>query len=81
MVIIRIEGTDCKPQTGYGSRVLGQGHKMVTSESEVNKLSPMKPAVCKSDLPEEMISKLVANETRMPPKPHQILKNKQSEIK
>lgn len=76
MIIIRAEGTNCKLYTGYTSRIRGQGHKMVTSEIEANKYHQiMKLAVCKSDLPEEMVCKPVANE-RTPPKSHQTLKNK-----
>lgn len=37
VVISRAEGTVCKPQTGYGSRVRGQDHKMMTSESKASK--------------------------------------------
>lgn len=37
VVTRRAERTDCKPQTGYGSRVRGQDHKMMTSESEASK--------------------------------------------
>lgn len=40
----------------------------------------MKPAVCKSDLPEERVCKPAANERRMPPKTSSDTK-KQSEIK
>lgn len=32
VVISRAEGTDCKPETGDGSGVRGQGYKMMTSE-------------------------------------------------
>lgn len=50
---------------------------MVTSEIEANKYYQiMKSAVCKSDLPEEMVCKPVANERRTPPISHQTLKNK-----
>lgn len=69
MIIIRAEGTNCKLYTGYTSRIRGagdrgvQGHKMVTSEIEASKYHQiMKLAVCKSDLPEEMVCKPVANE-------------------
>lgn len=76
-IIVRGEGTNSKFQTGYRHRIREQGHKMVTSETEASKYHQiMKLAVCKSDLPEEMVCKPVANESRTPPKSHQTLKNK-----
>ena len=62
MIIIRAERTNCNLQTDYRSRVWGQSHNMVTSESEASKYHQIKLAVCKSDLPEKMVCKPVANE-------------------
>lgn len=71
MIIIRTEGTNCKLQTGYKSRVWRQGHKVVISESEANTYhQTMRSAVYKSDLHEEMVCKPVANKIRTPLKYH-----------
>lgn len=49
----------------------------MTSEIEVSKYHQiMKLTVCKSNLPEEIVCKPVANGRRTPPKSHQTLKDK-----